>query len=63
MKRPRATMHHVVTTLQLDTQPVLKRGHLIDHYSVKWPVHNMVFFRFANAFLKPFSNRNHDKSV
>ena len=35
----------------------------IDHYLGKRPVHNMMFVRFANAFLETFWNRTHVESV
>jgi len=35
----------------------------IDHYLGKRPVHNMVFFRFANAFLESFWSRRFVRSV
>ncbi|HET9177480.1 MAG TPA: glucose-6-phosphate dehydrogenase [Terriglobia bacterium] len=35
----------------------------IDHYLGKRPVNNMVVFRFANAFMEPFWNRNYIESV
>ena len=35
----------------------------IDHYLGKRPVNNVVVFRFANAFMEPFWNRNHIESI
>ena len=35
----------------------------IDHCLGKRPVHNMLYFRFANSFLESFWNRDHVESV
>jgi len=42
------------------TEPEIFR---IDHYLGKRPVNNVVIFRFANAFMEPFWNRNYIESV
>jgi glucose-6-phosphate 1-dehydrogenase len=41
-------------------EPMIYR---IDHYLGKRPVHNMLVFRFANAFMEAFWNRNYIESV
>src|SRR4029079_6735140 len=35
----------------------------IDHYLGKEPVQNLLYFRFANAFLEPIWNRNYVESI
>jgi glucose-6-phosphate 1-dehydrogenase len=45
---------------QVFPEPAIFR---IDHYLGKRPVENVVVFRFANAFMEPFWNRNYIESV
>lgn len=35
----------------------------IDHYRGKEPIQNLLYFRFANAFMEPLWNRRHVASV
>lgn len=48
------------TLLSAFREPAIFR---IDHYLGKRPVNNVVVFRFANAFMEPFWNRNYIDSV
>jgi glucose-6-phosphate 1-dehydrogenase len=48
------------TLLQLFPESSIFR---IDHYLGKEPVQNLLYFRFANAFLEPVWNRNYVASV
>ncbi len=48
------------TVHQVFAEPAIFR---IDHYLGKEPVQNLLYFRFANAFLEPLWNREHIASV
>ena len=48
------------TLAQVFAEPQIYR---IDHFLGKEPVQNLLYFRFANAFLEPLWNRDHIASV
>ncbi|MGZ8820621.1 MAG: glucose-6-phosphate dehydrogenase [Aeromicrobium sp.] len=48
------------TVHEVFAEPAIFR---IDHYLGKEPVQNLLYFRFANAFLEPLWNRKHIASV
>src|ERR1700734_1235046 len=56
-----ASAEELIRTLhRVFPEPAIFR---IDHYLGKRPVNNVVMFRFANAFMEPFWNRNYIESV